>query len=100
MLWQRLNIGSRVSREVHARFWESPEVKALRATRHPEKNLQGAQDGRVYLSSGQYGEIGRAQIAYFRCTLSFKPILLAQEFSESGQVRNMTNADGHMARAS
>jgi hypothetical protein len=23
-----------VNREVHARFWESPEVKFLRATRH------------------------------------------------------------------
>ena len=27
------NIGSRVSREVHARFWERAEVKFLRATR-------------------------------------------------------------------
>jgi hypothetical protein len=31
---QRLNIGSRVTREGHARFWERPEVKFLRATRH------------------------------------------------------------------
>ena len=30
---QRLNIGSRVTREGHARFWERPEVKFLRATR-------------------------------------------------------------------
>ena len=28
-----LNIGSRVTREGHARFWERPEVKFLRATR-------------------------------------------------------------------
>src|SRR5215472_15149800 len=32
---QRSNIGSRVTREGHARFWERPEVKFLRATRHP-----------------------------------------------------------------
>src|SRR5215472_13803074 len=34
MPWQRPNIGSRVTREGHARFWERPEVKFLRATRH------------------------------------------------------------------
>jgi hypothetical protein len=28
-----VNIGSRVNREVHARFWERPEVRFLRATR-------------------------------------------------------------------
>ena len=33
MSWQRPNIGSRVNREVHARFWERAEVKFLRATR-------------------------------------------------------------------
>ena len=37
MLWQRSNIGSRVNREVHARFWERAEVKFLRATRHPRR---------------------------------------------------------------
>jgi hypothetical protein len=31
--WQRPNIGSRVTREGHARFWERPEVQFLRATR-------------------------------------------------------------------
>src|SRR5215468_6797345 len=31
---QRPNIGSRVTREGHARFWERPEVNFLRATRH------------------------------------------------------------------
>jgi hypothetical protein len=31
---QRSNIGSRVTREGHARFWERPEVQFLRATRH------------------------------------------------------------------
>ena len=34
MSWQRPNIGSRVTREGPARFWERPEVKFLRATRH------------------------------------------------------------------
>src|SRR6202035_4626470 len=34
MSWQRPNIGSRVTREGHARFWERPKVKFLRATRH------------------------------------------------------------------
>jgi hypothetical protein len=33
MSWQRQNIGSRVNREVHARFWERLGVKLLRATR-------------------------------------------------------------------
>src|SRR5271170_3568454 len=33
MPWQRPNNGSRMNREVHVRFWESPEVKVLRATR-------------------------------------------------------------------
>ena len=41
---QRLNIGSRVTREGHARFWERPEVKFLRATRQTDKNSL-----RVYL---------------------------------------------------
>ena len=35
---QRLNIGSRVTREGHARFWERPEVKFLRATRQTERD--------------------------------------------------------------
>src|SRR5215813_6476467 len=34
MPWQRPNIGSRVTREGHARFWERPGVKLPRATRH------------------------------------------------------------------
>jgi hypothetical protein len=35
MSWQRQNIGSRVNREVHARFWERLGVKLVRATRQP-----------------------------------------------------------------
>jgi len=55
---------------------------------HPEKNLRVTQDGRACLSNGQDGGIGRAQIAYFRCTLSFKPVLLALGFSGAGHLRS------------
>jgi hypothetical protein len=34
MTWQRPNNRSRMNREIHVRFWESPEVKVLQATRH------------------------------------------------------------------
>ena len=37
--WQRPNIGSRVTREGHARFWERPEVKFLRSTRQRRRVL-------------------------------------------------------------
>lgn len=40
---QRSNIGSRVTRERHARFWERPEVKFVRATRR--KRLPSPQGG-------------------------------------------------------
>ena len=38
MSWQRPNIGSRMNREVHVRFWERAEVKSLRATRHSRRS--------------------------------------------------------------
>src|SRR5437764_14031831 len=38
MSWKRPNIGSRVNREVHARFWERAEVKFLRATRQSRRS--------------------------------------------------------------
>src|SRR5215472_6012679 len=41
---QRSNIGSRVTREGHARFWERPEVKFLRATRQGRRS-RGAVKG-------------------------------------------------------
>src|SRR5712691_5403333 len=46
MPWQRPNIGSRMNREVHVRFWERPEVKVLRATRQsrtfqPRRSMSG-----------------------------------------------------------
>jgi hypothetical protein len=34
--------GARMNREVHVRFWESPEVKVLRATRHLQTKLEPA----------------------------------------------------------
>src|SRR5712672_596122 len=37
MSWQRPNIGSRVTREGHARFWERPAVRLLRATRQSRR---------------------------------------------------------------
>jgi hypothetical protein len=42
MTGKRPNIGSRVNREVHARFWERSEVKFLRATR-PSRHFAAAQ---------------------------------------------------------
>src|SRR5262249_23725871 len=39
---QRSNIGSRVTREGHARFWERPEVKFLRATREETRRAASA----------------------------------------------------------
>src|SRR5215467_632548 len=41
MSWQRPNIGSRMNREVHVRFWERAEVKFLRATRHSRRSRFG-----------------------------------------------------------
>jgi hypothetical protein len=40
---QRPNIGSRVTREGHARFWERPRVKVPRATR--QNSAFGPQQG-------------------------------------------------------
>jgi hypothetical protein len=40
--WKRPNIGSRVNREVHARIWEHPGVRFLRATR-PSRHFAAMQ---------------------------------------------------------
>jgi hypothetical protein len=53
LLWQRLSIGSRVTREGHARFWERPGVKVLRATRHEFACRNAHQDGRTSSDSRQ-----------------------------------------------
>jgi hypothetical protein len=45
MSWQRPNIGSRVTREGHARFWERLEVKFLRATRQKQMPNEVRSDG-------------------------------------------------------
>jgi hypothetical protein len=49
MSWQRPNVGSRVTREGHARLWERPEVKFLRVTRQVRRiacNLSALPDCR------------------------------------------------------
>src|SRR5262249_22798994 len=53
MPWQRPNIGSRVTREGHARFWERPRVKLPRATRHVRPSRCAYDDGRSTFSSGK-----------------------------------------------
>src|SRR5215472_17285559 len=50
MSWQRPNVGSRVNREVHARFWERAEVKLLCATRHSLGGLIELLYARTYSS--------------------------------------------------
>src|SRR5260370_4742486 len=49
---QRPNIGSRMNREVHVRFWERLEVKALRATR---QNAKYSAQADVFRSSPESG---------------------------------------------
>jgi len=46
-----------MNREVHVRFWESPEVKVLRATRHrfrltPQRNPLVKLNGALRVDSG------------------------------------------------
>jgi hypothetical protein len=53
--WQRPNIGSRVTREGHARFWERPEVKFLRATRQSRRVRPTCFSGDVALRKRQSG---------------------------------------------
>src|SRR5215468_9112417 len=45
MSWQRPNIGSRMNREVHVRFWERAEVKFLRATRQSRRSCHPGVSG-------------------------------------------------------
>ena len=54
---QRPNVGSRVTRESHARFWERPEVKFLRATRRVSRAPHGLPAARNY--TGDEGGAGR-----------------------------------------
>ena len=55
---QRPDIGSRVTREGHARFWERPEVKFLRATRQTERDRPDAAP-RVNLQQRKCLQTGR-----------------------------------------
>ena len=41
-----------MNREVHVRFWESPEVKVLRATQHGRPIGLGDRHVRSYLNCG------------------------------------------------
>src|SRR6516165_6810682 len=60
---QRPDIGSRVTREGHARFWERPEVKFLRATRQTEKVQARPVDlqQRKHLATGRRSRSGRVE---------------------------------------
>ncbi len=53
MPWKRPDIGSRVTREGHARFWERLRVKVPRATRHFEKGSFRAYLSRFAFRTGQ-----------------------------------------------
>ena len=65
------NIGSRVNREVHARFWEHAEVKFLRVTRQKRKSpscsLRCAQ-----VSSTNRSVVGEAPILTARLQGAFE----------------------------
>src|SRR5262245_66629218 len=65
MSWQRPNIGSRVTREGHARFWERPEVEFLRATRRfsttirqPSRSESSPAITRLMMSGGVLALVG------------------------------------------
>ena len=45
-----------MNREVHVRFWESPEVKVLRATR-PSRRFDAAQQFGRFLSEADMNKI-------------------------------------------
>src|SRR5713101_2947816 len=76
MPWKRPNNGSRMNREVHVRFWESPEVKVLRATRHALPSRRGWQ--------------------HDRCTSNSRRLATTPKWAESGHERkNWDTADGH-----
>ena len=68
MSWQRPNIGSRVTREGHARFWARPEVKFLRATRRqrlPAMRERFYSDPRIGQSKNTALEIVTRNRAHF-----------------------------------
>jgi len=64
MSWQRPNIGSRVTREGHARFWERPEVKFLRATRHSRPSREGSNSGQVRYAAESGSRFVASRVRY------------------------------------
>jgi hypothetical protein len=72
----RPNNGSRMNREVHVRFWESPEVKVLRG--HSTADLRAAK----ILEMLDAGRAPGPEIAYHRV------------WGSSGECRNKTSAAG------
>ena len=64
-MYQWPNIGSRMNREVHVRFWERAEVKFLRATRECTKPLsrEGHSEGVALY------DLGRSPV-FWRCRIS------------------------------
>src|SRR5262245_55543251 len=58
MSWHRPNIGSRVTREGHARFVERPEVKFLRATRQTDINTNASRNLVNFRYHGHDGHCG------------------------------------------
>ncbi len=66
MSWKRVNIGSRMSREVHVRFWERPGVRFPRATRQKRRssaretafsNCGLSHKGNVFMSHRAHGSL-------------------------------------------
>src|SRR5467141_3353044 len=57
MSWKRPNIGSRMNREVHIRFWERLEVKLLRATRQRRRYRPRSRRVRSHPDSGRAEQV-------------------------------------------
>src|SRR5262245_1500702 len=78
MSWQRPNIGSRVTREGHARFWERPVVKFLRATRQCKDALHPASP-LTHVHHAVAGErrnlaLGETELGEYRLGLCAEPL--------------------------
>src|SRR5712692_9256954 len=87
MSWKRPSNGSRMNREVHVRFWESPEEKVLRATRqNPSPNVVRGGDGCS-------PESGRRLATRSACVEAMLVILTSKDNDHAGQRnRNRTKA--------
>src|SRR5215471_332721 len=67
---QRSNIGSRVTRERHARFWERPEVKFLRATRRTRLSPAVPANGR---NRREYVPVGAGEAGVESDSVPYRP---------------------------